>query len=56
MFGVSVRTDCAAWPLQLVDIGATHVNEVAAGFDVNTESVRRWRKSLDGDGLKGWHL
>ncbi|MDQ6739832.1 MAG: hypothetical protein M3021_05565, partial [Actinomycetota bacterium] len=29
---------------QLVATGAAQVNEVAAGFGVNTESLRRWRK------------
>ncbi|WP_113716993.1 putative transposase [Arthrobacter dokdonensis] len=38
---------------QLVDTGAAQVNEVAAGFGVNTESLRRWRKSLEGAGLLG---
>ncbi|MEV8144218.1 putative transposase [Specibacter sp. NPDC078709] len=38
---------------QLVDTGAAQVNEVAAGFGVNTESLRRWRKSLEGAGLMG---
>lgn len=34
-------------------ISAAQVNEVAAGFGVNTESLRRWRKSLEGAGLMG---
>ena len=38
---------------QLVDTGAAQVNEVAAAFGVNTESLRRWRKSLEGSGLMG---
>ncbi|MBP2411528.1 transposase-like protein [Arthrobacter stackebrandtii] len=38
---------------QLVDTGAAQVNEVAAAFGVNTESLRRWRKSLEGTGLMG---
>ena len=38
---------------QLVDTGAAQVNEVAAGFGVNTESLRRWRKALEGTGLMG---
>ncbi|AIY01531.1 hypothetical protein ART_1932 [Arthrobacter sp. PAMC 25486] len=32
---------------QLVDTGAAQVNDVAAAFGVNTESLRRWRKSQD---------
>ncbi len=38
---------------QLVETGVAQVNEVAAGFGVNTESLRRWRKSLDDAGLMG---
>ncbi|MEV8182986.1 putative transposase [Specibacter sp. NPDC078692] len=38
---------------QLVDTGAAQVNEVAAAFGVNTESLRRWRKSLESTGLMG---
>ncbi|MGN5734292.1 hypothetical protein [Arthrobacter psychrochitiniphilus] len=38
---------------QLVDTGAAQANEVAAAFGVNTESLRRWRKSLEGTGLMG---
>ncbi len=38
---------------QLVDTGAAQVNEVAAAFGINTESLRRWRKSLQGAGLVG---
>ncbi|MCU6480086.1 putative transposase [Arthrobacter sp. A2-55] len=38
---------------QLVDTGAAQVNEVAAGFGVKTESLRRWRRSLEYAGLMG---
>ncbi|WP_449372226.1 putative transposase [Arthrobacter psychrolactophilus] len=38
---------------QLVDTGVAQVNEVAAGFGINTESLRRWRKSLENTGLMG---
>lgn len=38
---------------QLVDSGVAQVNEVAAGFGINTESLRRWRKSLENTGLMG---
>ncbi|MHA7178463.1 hypothetical protein ACX80D_17690, partial [Arthrobacter sp. Sr24] len=38
---------------QLVDTRVAQVNEVAAGFGINTESLRRWRKSLENTGLMG---
>ncbi|MBE4720005.1 hypothetical protein DAD99_18220 [Pseudarthrobacter sp. AB1] len=36
---------------QLVQVGAAQVNEVAAGFGVTPESLRRWRKLLTSEGL-----
>ncbi|MDO5754548.1 putative transposase [Arthrobacter sp.] len=38
---------------QLVETGAAQVNEVAAAFNINTESLRRWRISFDAEGLAG---
>ena len=38
---------------QLLETGVAQVKEVAAGFGINTESLRRWRKSLDDAGLLG---
>ena len=37
--------------VQLVRVGAARVNEVAAGFGVTPESLRRWRVSVTGEGL-----
>lgn len=37
--------------VQLVRTGAARVNEVAAGFGVTPESLRRWRVSLTGEGV-----
>ncbi|MDJ0358609.1 putative transposase, partial [Paenarthrobacter sp. PH39-S1] len=37
--------------VQLVRAGAARVNEVAAGFGVTPESLRRWRVSLTGEGV-----
>ncbi|WP_427133973.1 putative transposase [Pseudarthrobacter sp. S9] len=36
--------------VQLVRIEAARVNEVAAGFGVTAESLRRWRKAVAGEG------
>ncbi|MET3205166.1 prepilin-type processing-associated H-X9-DG protein [Arthrobacter sp. UYEF6] len=37
--------------VQLVRAGAARVHEVAAGFGVTPESLRRWRVSLTGEGV-----
>jgi transposase-like protein len=37
--------------VQLVRVGAARVNEVAAGFGVTPESLRRWRVSVTGEGV-----
>lgn len=37
--------------VQLVRIEAARVNEVAAGFGVTAESLRRWRKAVAGEGV-----
>ncbi|MET3721617.1 putative transposase [Arthrobacter sp. UYEF21] len=37
--------------VQLVRAGAARVNEVAAGFGVTPESLRRWRVALTGEGV-----
>ncbi|MCO4263887.1 helix-turn-helix domain-containing protein [Pseudarthrobacter sp. MDT3-26] len=37
--------------VQLVRAGAARVNEVAAGFGVTPESLRRWRISVTGEGV-----
>lgn len=37
--------------VQLVRVGAARVNEVASGFGVTPESLRRWRVSVTGEGV-----
>ncbi len=37
--------------VQLVQVGAARVNEVAAGFGVTPESLRRWRVSVTDEGV-----
>jgi prepilin-type processing-associated H-X9-DG protein len=37
--------------VQLVRVGAARANEVAAGFGVTPESLRRWRVSVTGEGV-----